>query len=175
MIRINNIHAGLEVTPPELKALVAAKLGVSARAIISLQVVKKAVDARSKSKLHLVLAVEATVQNEESLKWSDKDIERVMPEERLTIPDCSKCSERPVVVGSGPAGMMAGLVLAEAGLRPIILERGRPVEERLQDVDLFWKTGHFCECWQRVKFFMSAYSDGRRKNDGIVRRSGRTG
>ena len=142
MIRINNIHAGLEVTPPELKALVAAKLGVSARAIISLQVVKKAVDARSKSKLHLVLAVEATVQNEDSLKWSDKDIERVMPEERLTIPDCSKCSERPVVVGSGPAGMMAGLVLAEAGLRPIVLERGRPVEERLQDVDLFWKTGH---------------------------------
>ena len=142
MIRINNINTGLEVSEAELKALAAAKLGVAPKAIISLQVVKKAIDARNKSKLHLVMAVDVALENENELKFADKDVLRITPEEKLTIPDCGKCSERPVVVGSGPAGMMAGLVLAEAGLRPIILERGRPVEERLQDVDLFWKTGH---------------------------------
>ena len=47
----------------------------------------------------------------------------------------------PLVVGSGPAGMFAGLALAEAGLKPVIIERGKPVDERQKDVSLFWRTG----------------------------------
>lgn len=49
---------------------------------------------------------------------------------------------RPVVAGTGPAGMFAGLALAEAGLRPILLERGKAVSERRKDVEAFWQTGH---------------------------------
>lgn len=67
------------------------------------------------------------------------------PDHTYRVPDLSSLSlseeERPVIAGFGPCGMFAALILAEAGLRPVVLERGRDVDRRAQDVEHFWNTG----------------------------------
>ncbi|MDO5444101.1 MAG: hypothetical protein Q4F31_00585 [Eubacteriales bacterium] len=107
----------------------AKKLKISPDNIKSWKLIKKSLDARKKNDIHYICTV----------KISTDDAEDEKPEEPLFVKDYD--GPRPVVVGFGPAGMFAGLVLARCGLRPIIIERGQKVEKRQKAVELFKETG----------------------------------
>ena len=146
MIRINNIKANLDVDAAGLKEIVSMKTGLEPERIKSLKVAKKSVDARNKSNVQFVYALDMEVFGDEDyiasiLAW--KDIVQIKETASLSFaPKTFAGGLRPVVAGTGPAGMFAGLALAEAGLRPILLERGKAVSERRKDVEFFWQTGH---------------------------------
>ena len=146
MIRIDNIKANLDVDAAGLKEIVSMKTGLEPERIKSLKIAKKSVDARNKSNVQFVYALDMEVFGDEDyiasiLAW--KDIVQIKETASLSFaPKTFAGGLRPVVAGTGPAGMFAGLALAEAGLRPILLERGKAVSERRKDVEFFWQTGH---------------------------------
>lgn len=137
MIKIGNlrIQPGEELTRVHL----AKKLRIPVSDILSWQIVKKAIDARRKSDVHLVYAVAANVRHEERfLQYPDVSL---VQEKTYTPPASRTLAKRPVVVGSGPAGLFCALMLSYAGARPIVLERGYDVDRRTEAVKTFWKTG----------------------------------
>ncbi len=142
MLRIQNIRLPLDYTDTDLKKSVGKKLHIPFEQIQQIQIRKRSVDARKKDNISFLFTLDVKISNEKKVfqKCSkDKDISlAVMQKYRVNI--CHS-SERPVVVGFGPAGMFSAYVLAKAGLRPIILERGCPVEERVQHVQNFRSSG----------------------------------
>lgn len=109
----------------------------------NLCVVKKSLDARQKNHLFFVYAV--AFYSDADLLQTD-DIVRLEVQDKLEFKNLSYCfKERPVVIGSGPAGMMAALSLAEADAKPIVIERGAPVHDRQIAVHKFWQTGELSE------------------------------
>lgn len=162
MIRVNNLRAPLDLDFSGLKAFCAKKLGVDGRYIKSVRLSKKSVDARRKSDVHFIISIDIEMDNEEKLLKSVKGAIKFEPY-RYTVNCLKNVAERPVVVGFGPAGMFAALVLAESGARPIILERGGDVDSRCKAVELFQNTGKLdTEC--NVQFGeggAGTFSDGK--------------
>ena len=143
MLKVSGLHLGLDFTEQELRRAAARKLKVPERALGEVRLWKKSVDARKKDKVHFVCAAEVQVENENRLltKCRDSSVQKVIPY-RYEPPRVSKpLDSRPVVVGLGPAGLFAALLLAQCGQRPLVLERGLPVEERQKSVEAFWRTG----------------------------------
>lgn len=140
MFRINNLQAPLNATSEDIKKLATEKLNRSDVKITNFGISKKSVDARNKNNVHFVYSVDFDAENIQ-LTTQDNDIEQ-LPAPKILSFKIKNTGTRPVVIGSGPAGMFAGIALAEAGLKPIIIERGANVDIRQQDVDFFWKTGH---------------------------------
>lgn len=142
MIRVNNIKANLDIPLEGLKEIVSMKTGLDPEYIKSIRIAKKSIDARNKTDIFFVYSLDMEVIGDEDyifsiLAW--KDCEKIIPQKSSFLPRLS--CQRPVVVGTGPAGMFAGLALAEMGLKPILLERGKEVSSRQKDVETFWKTG----------------------------------
>ena len=136
MIKINQIHCGLDETFS--KETIAKKIGCKTEDILSFEIERKSLDAR-KQNLYFSYSVLAEVRNEKKY-IRQKDVsygERIIYENL----HCDNMKHRPVVAGFGPAGMFAALILAEGGCRPIVIERGKPVEERTKDVQSFFQTG----------------------------------
>lgn len=117
---------------------IAEKLHCSGREIRSWQIEQRSLDAR-RGEMHWSYTVWADVRNEEKYARA-KDV-KVGILEKYVLPDPVHAADRPVIIGFGPAGMFAGLILAECGARPLILERGKSVAERAQDVDAFFEQG----------------------------------
>ena len=143
MIKITEIGLPLSAGAEELKEQAALRLSVSSDDIESVQILKKSVDARKKQDVHFQYSIGVTLKSGEEKVLSrcgGAKITRMSPYQ-YQMPPCKKLPQRPVVVGLGPAGLFAALILAQAGQRPIVMERGANVEKRTQQVQDFWNGG----------------------------------
>lgn len=143
MIRINEIKLSLEEEEELLKAKAAKILKINEKYIKSYTIYKKSIDARKKEDIHFTYSIDVIIGLDEeqiASKCKSNKVQTVKPY-KYELPENKRVSRfRPVVVGFGPAGMFAGLILAQAGLKPIILERGKDVDSRTADVNKFWQT-----------------------------------
>lgn len=165
MIKISNISTPLCDAEKSLKRIVAKKLHIDPDDITEVRILRKSVDARKKQDIRIVLTLAAAVRNEAAIlkKRGKQPNVSVYKPYTYRIPTIPAGTERPVVVGFGPAGMFAGLLLAKAGLRPVILERGACAADRQKSVELFRATGKLdTEC--NVQFGeggAGTFSDGK--------------
>ncbi len=146
MIQITDIKVALDDMNYEyLKSAAARLMKVDSDEIRSIRLIKKSVDARKKDNVHFVCAVECTLKSNSTEKkvlsrGKNKNISEAV-EYSYNVPKASALPLRPVIVGSGPAGLFAGLTLALAGQNPIILERGGDVHSRKKAVENYFSGG----------------------------------
>lgn len=144
MIRISQIKLPPEHTGQDLLQRAGKLLKVSPDQIKELHIIKKSIDARKKPELFFVYTIDVLVEKEEKVlvRCRDKNI-TTAKKKHYQIPDAPvKVSDRrPVIIGAGPAGLFAAYLLAQCHLCPIVIERGKRVEERTKDVHAFWETG----------------------------------
>lgn len=140
MVRINNIKVPLDFDFTKLKELCGKKFGIDTSKIKSVKLSKKSVDARKKNDVHFIISLDIEARNEEQILKRIKGAVAV-EEYKYEIKKVSAAGNRPVIVGFGPAGMFAALILAESGARPIILERGEDVDRRCRKVEKFRTEG----------------------------------
>ncbi len=136
-------------------------LGLSAGGVLGMRIVKKSVDARDKADVHFTFTLDADIAKPPHAL--PRNAAYVEPEAACPQPAIRAMTHRPLVVGLGPAGLFAALTLARMGLRPLVVERGRPVDARTLDVDAFWRTGRLDPA-SNVQFGeggAGAFSDGK--------------
>lgn len=140
MIRITNMRMSLD--GGNLYAAAAKLLHVKESCIERCTMIRKAVDARHKNDVHYVCTVDVQIDNEtEIVKRINNRNVSLINVQPYTFPDSEPRNDSPLIVGAGPAGLFCALVLAEHGHHPILIERGKPVKERMEDVQRFWKGG----------------------------------
>ena len=140
MIRIKEIR--VPINDDNLKKHVSKKLSISLSDILEIKINKKSIDARRKE-IYYVYEVDALVKNEESiLENKNKDI-IVTPKEVYSFTNfgSKKILKRPIIIGSGPAGLFCAYLLALYGYKPIVVERGEKIENRIKTVSKFWDKG----------------------------------
>lgn len=116
-----------------LKGQLSKKLGISKDKLFDLQLIKESIDARKKDNINFTYTVDF------SLGFTAKKLKEAPKRVYEDVPYGSEaCQHRPLVVGFGPCGMMAALLLAERGFKPIVIERGKSVDKRAEDVERFW-------------------------------------
>jgi uncharacterized protein len=150
-IRIANLRLSIDEPESALPRHLARVLGIAPAALERWRILRKSLDARVKDAFHFVYTAEvATQEDEERLmttarrRHRDLQIEqREEPAFQMPAHGTLPLKHRPIVVGSGPAGLIAGYFLAEQGYQPIVLERGRAVRQRIQDVHRFDSGGMF--------------------------------
>ena len=143
MLRISELKLPLDHAPDALPAAIAERLGVPQGDLLSWSVWKRAHDARRKSAILKVYIVDAEVRDEAAVRRRLADDPHLRPTPdtayRLVATSPPPGRLRPVVIGAGPCGLFAGLILAEMGFRPIILDRGKVVRERTKDTWALWR------------------------------------
>ncbi|MCD8240461.1 MAG: FAD-dependent monooxygenase [Oscillospiraceae bacterium] len=143
MLRINNLSMPVGYTQAALLQKAAKALRLSPGQIRRLELVRQSIDARRRGEVHMVLSVNAAVEDEAAVlrRVRDKNVSPLLRQAYRFPPVTRRPELPPVVTGMGPAGLFAALFLARAGIPCIVLERGAPVEERAQTVEHFWRTG----------------------------------
>ncbi|MES2934641.1 MAG: NAD(P)/FAD-dependent oxidoreductase [Pseudomonadota bacterium] len=146
MLRLNEIKLPLDHSEGALEAAILERLGIGKAALTSSTIFRRSYDARKKSAIVLIYSVDVSTTDDDAV-W-----QRLAQHPHVSItPDMSyrfvaeiaapgsDIGLRPVVIGTGPCGLFAGLILAQMGLRPIILERGKAVRERTKDTFGLWR------------------------------------
>jgi uncharacterized FAD-dependent dehydrogenase len=142
-IKVSNIRLELDESEDGLPEKIAARLGIPRDAVVHWRILRKSLDARCHDDIHFKMAAAVDVPDEE-LERIDaaQGLEPYVPERfQWPEPGSLPLSYRPVIIGAGPAGLFAGYLLAKDGYRPLILERGRAVKDRVADVRRFDENG----------------------------------
>ena len=143
MLRLSEIRLPLDHPPAALPAAVAARLGVAPADLRALSVFRRSHDARQASALCFIYSVDVTLDDEAALLARCAGDQHVQPTPDMRYHFVGRApaqlATRPLIVGFGPAGIFAALVLAQSGFRPLVLERGKAVRERTQDTCGLWR------------------------------------
>ncbi len=140
MILLKNINLALDTDFSKLEPIVAKAVNTDINNIISAKLYKKSVDARDKKKIVFCCSFLVEAKNEKKILKFNKKAEPFLKKD-YEWKTAKKTQIRPVIVGFGPAGIFAALTLCKAGIKPIIIERGKPVNERIKDVEAFFAGG----------------------------------
>lgn len=165
MILIQQLKLHIPHREDQIKKKAAQALGIKPEEILSMEIIRRSLDARKKPDLFYIYSVEVAVEKEhkilnaalknkkakEQFSLSTREVYCFpkganvstdgMMHVALESENCKSDRSSPVIVGAGPAGLFCAYYLSLAGLNPILLERGKPVEERTKDVEAFWETG----------------------------------
>ncbi|AGH49326.1 FAD dependent oxidoreductase [Sphingomonas sp. MM-1] len=146
MLRITELKLPLGHPPEALLAAIRDRLGIAPEELIDHAVARRAHDARRKSAIQMVYSVDVTLKDEAAVlaRFADDRHVQPTPDTGYRPPAQAPAGRRglrPVVIGAGPCGLFAGLILAQMGFRPIILERGKVVRERTKDTWGLWRRG----------------------------------
>ena len=145
MIRVSELRLPLDHSQADFLAALAQRLRVPPGAVLRHAVARRAIDARRKAAIGLIYTVDAALADESAALRGPAADPHVAPAPdtayRLPTRPARGADLRPIVIGAGPCGLMAALILAQMGLRPIILDRGKAVRERTKDTWRFWRRG----------------------------------
>ncbi len=145
MLRITELRLPLHHADEELPAAIRKRLRITPRDMVRFAIARRAHDARDKSDIQLVYTIDVTLRDEAPVLARMKKDRNVQRTPDTSYKFVTKVSDyqgpRPVVIGAGPCGLFAGLILAQMGFRPIILDRGKVVRERTKDTWGLWRRG----------------------------------
>jgi len=145
MLRLTEIKLPLGHPEDEIKAAILKRLGISDSELISHIVFKRGVDARKPSAILYTYTLDVTLRDEAAVLARFKNDLHIKPSPdtryHFVAQAPKNLTSRPIVIGMGPAGLFAGLLLAQMGFRPLILERGKEVRERTKDTWGLWRQG----------------------------------
>ena len=149
MIRVRQIKIdAVKNDMNELLEKLSKKLRINKNDIINYKISKKSLDARFKPQLYFIYEIDVEIKNEDKIlkKINNNDIFKT-PKEEYEFNENGKIilNKRPIVVGTGPAGLFCSYMLAYFGYNPIIIERGKRVEERVKDIESFWENNELNE------------------------------
>ncbi len=181
MLRVNQVKLKTRNDPEQLKKKTAEILGVPVREVLSVKIVRQSIDARKKPEIYYSCSVDAEVRNENRVLRRFQGKENLVSRSdtvaySFPTPGTRKQKFPTVIAGMGPAGLFCGYFLALHGYKPILLERGKCVEERQRDVEAFWETGKLDPA-SNVQFGeggAGTFSDGK-LNTLVKDRDGRNG
>lgn len=143
MIRLSNIQLPLDHNDTALKNSILSILNISAEKLLSFNVFRRGYDARKKTNIMLIYTLDINTTCNHTLLEQFTDHQQIKKTPDLNYHHVAQApatlTERPIVIGFGPSGLLAGLVLAQMGYKPIILERGKEVRERTKDTFGFWR------------------------------------
>jgi uncharacterized FAD-dependent dehydrogenase len=167
MLRLTEIKLPLDHADGALHDAILQRLGVGAAQLRAFHIHRRGVDARKPAAIQLIYTVDVDVADEPAVRARLRRDPHVGPtpdmDYRFVVHAGAPGTSRPLVIGTGPCGIFAGLLLAQMGLRPILLERGKPVRERTQDTWDLWRR-HRLHAESNVQFGeggAGTFSDGK--------------
>ncbi|MBS4538695.1 NAD(P)-binding protein [Clostridium sp. D2Q-11] len=138
MIRVNEIKLDINESINELPKKIARALKVNENEIVDYSIYRESIDARRKGKLFFVYTVDVELKNEKNIRFK-RNVSKTPDYSYKNVESGNKSLKyRPVIIGTGPSGLFAGLLLAQRGYKPILIERGKDVDGRSEDVERFW-------------------------------------
>ncbi len=145
MLRLTEIKLPLDHAEKDIQTAIIERLGIKPGDLIGYTIARRGYDARKRDAIHFVYSLDVELKNEPSVRERLRGNRHISPTPDMTYRFVAQAPGNldfhPVVVGTGPAGLFAGLILAQMGFRPIILERGKSVRERTKDTFGLWRQG----------------------------------
>ncbi len=147
MLRLTEVKLPLDRTEADIQSAILKKLSIAPKDLIRYTIFKRSYDARKRGAVSFVYIIDVETTREQQLLQRFKKDPHIVPTPdtsyRYVTHATTDVEQRPIVIGCGPCGMFAGLLLAQMGFRPLILERGKAVHERSVDTFGFWSKAKF--------------------------------